>query len=497
MRILGWYVLLLFGAIAVGLLLQREALLQRLDSQVSESLIQEAEELDTLARNGVNPETGEPFGDDVAAILDTFLNRNLPNEGEVFLSLVRGQGPTSTSSPEPLIDDEALTARWSALTESEAGELSTPSGPVRYLAVPLESGGETAATFVIADFVAERQDRIDSAVILTALVLLVSLLLATGAAWFVAGRILRPVHEVTNTARTITEGAFGKRIPVRGDDEIAELARSFNAMVDRLEVAFDTQRTFISDAGHELRTPITIISGHLEMLGDDPEERADTMAIVNDELHRMARMVDDLLLLARSEIPDFLQLEPLDLPGLVHDVFAKCTALGDRDWTLDSTAQGTIVADRQRLTQALLNLARNAVGHTQSGQNITVGSTHDLAGVRIWVSDDGTGVAPVDRERIFERFARGSDRRRSADGAGLGLAIVSAIVAAHGGRIELVSELGVGSQFTLLLPSGQSVGRPDRSTLTDHFARDPVSAGAAPGRFTVDTAREDIPWQPS
>lgn len=496
MRILGWYVLLLFGAIAVGLLLQREALLQRLDSQVSESLTQEAEELNTLAREGVDPSTGEPFGEDAAAILDTFFSRNLPNEDEVFLALVRGREPHSTRMPEPLFEDEALIARWSALTQSESGELPTPSGPVRYLAVPLGADGQTAATFVILDFVANSQDRIDSAVILTALVLLVSLLLATGAAWFVAGRILRPVHEVTRTARTITEGAFGSRIPVHGDDEIAELARSFNAMVDRLELAFDTQRTFISDAGHELRTPITIISGHLEMLGDDPEERADTMAIVNDELHRMARMVDDLLLLARSEIPDFLQLEPLDLPTLVSDVFAKCTALGDRDWTLDSTGQGTIVADRQRLTQALLNLARNAVGHTEPGQRITVGSARDSAGVRVWVRDEGSGVAPVDRDRIFERFARGSDRRRSADGAGLGLAIASAIVAAHGGRIELISELGVGSQFSLVLPDGYTGGRPDQGTSDDQLALEKVSAGST-GKFAVDTAREDTPWQPS
>ena len=451
-RILGWYVLLLAGAIAVGLILQREALLQRLEGEITESLEQEARELSSLAREGVDPATGEPFGDDVEAILTTFLGRNLPNEGEVFIALVDGEAPRTTPSPEPLLEDQELVDRWTGLTTTEAGELVTPSGPVPYLAVPLTADGARTATFVVANFVRGEQQEIESAVGVTAAVLFIILLLATAAAWLVAGRILRPVQEVTDTARSITQGEFGKRIPVRGNDEIAELARTFNAMVDRLELAFDTQRTFISDAGHELRTPITIIGGHLEMLGDDPDDRADAMAIVNDELHRMARMVDELLLLARTETPDFLRREPLELRSFLGDLFTKASALGDREWVLHADAFGTICADGQRLTQAVLNLARNAAGHTEPGGKITLGSERAAGTVRIWVQDTGTGISPDDRERIFERFARGRDRRRSADGAGLGLAIVLAIVEAHGGRIELSSEVGAGSLFTLVLP---------------------------------------------
>lgn len=451
-RIFGAYVLLLAGAIAVGLILQREALLQRLDRAVTESLEQEARELDTLARYGVDPATSEPFGDNVEAILETFLSRNLPNEGEAFIALTEGQAPRTTLSAEPLVDDDELMDRWSGLTTTEAGELATPSGRVRYLAVPLTADGATTATFVVANFVRGEQEEIESAVTVTLIVLVVSLLLATAVAWLVAGRILRPVHELTDTARAITEGAFGKRIPVQGNDEIAELARSFNAMVDRLELAFDTQRTFISDAGHELRTPITIIGGHLEMLGEDPEERAETMGIVTDELDRMTRMVDDLLLLARSETPDFLRRAPVDLPSFVGDLFIKASALGDRKWVLQAEASGVIFADGQRLTQAVLNLLRNAVGHTEEGDLITLGSERVDGKVRMWVQDEGTGITDDDQERIFERFARGRDRRRSPDGAGLGLAIVLAITDAHGGDIELFSALGVGSRFTLVLP---------------------------------------------
>ncbi|MBA3523250.1 MAG: HAMP domain-containing histidine kinase, partial [Geodermatophilaceae bacterium] len=399
------------------------------------------------------PATGEPFGADAEAILATFLARNLPNDGEVFMVLVPDQVPRTTPTPVRLIDDEALVQRWRTLTESESGSLETLAGAVRYLAVPLLTDGQTRGTFVIAFFSAPSQDDIDGAVVLTAVVLLLSLVLATAAAWFVAGRILRPIQEVTDKAHTITEGAFGERIPVRGNDEIAELARSFNGMVDRLQLASETQRTFISDAGHELRTPITIISGHLEVIGEDPQERATSMAIVEDELRRMTRMVDDLLLLARSEVVDFLHRDPVEVQPYVSDLFSKVMALGERDWRCDCQAVGVVYADSQRLTQAVLNLARNAVQHTEKHGAITLGSVDAGNTVRIWVQDDGAGIHPADHDRVFERFARGSDRRRSPDGAGLGLAIVQAVALAHGGRVELDSQLGHGARFTLVLPA--------------------------------------------
>ena len=118
----------------------------------------------------------------------------------------------------------------------------------------------------------------------------------------------RPAAALGDTARSISETDLSRRIPVTGNDEIAELARTFNAMLDRLERAFATQRAFVSDASHELRTPITIVRGHLELLGDDPEERRETVALVTDELDRMSRFVDDLLLLARAEREDFLRV---------------------------------------------------------------------------------------------------------------------------------------------------------------------------------------------
>ncbi|NJS16926.1 MAG: HAMP domain-containing protein, partial [Nostocaceae cyanobacterium CSU_2_110] len=132
------------------------------------------------------------------------------------------------------------------------------------------------------------------------------------AAWWLSGEVLKPLRTLARTAHQISETDLSSRIPVEGRGEIAQLTATFNEMMERLEVAFETQRNFIRDASHELQTPITIVQGHLELMGDDPEEQTETLALVMDELDRMSRLVRDLLLLVRSDRPDFLMLQPLD-----------------------------------------------------------------------------------------------------------------------------------------------------------------------------------------
>jgi signal transduction histidine kinase len=149
----------------------------------------------------------------------------------------------------------------------------------------------------------------------------------------------------------------------------------------------------------------------------------------------------------------------VEIEALTREIYAKSSALADRAWTLERTGHGWVVADRQRLTQALIQLADNAVGHTEEGQAISIGSNVGDGEAHFWVSDSGPGIAPEDRARIFERFSRGSTRRRAGDGAGLGLAIVRAIVEAHQGRVELESDLGGGATFTISIPAGWSADR--------------------------------------
>ncbi len=285
----------------------------------------------------------------------------------------------------------------------------------------------------------------------------VALLMTTGIGWAVAGRILAPVRLVRTTAAELTEQDLTRRIPVEGRDDIAALAETFNAMLDRLERAFAAQRVFVDDAGHELRTPITIVRGHLELMGDDPADREETVRLVTDELDRMSRIVEDLLLLAGAERPDFVRPEPVQLAELTADVFVKVRTLGEREWQLDGVADREVRLDPQRMTQAMVQLAQNAVQHTVPGQRIRIGSRAvdsraEGDRIELYVADHGPGIPPEDAEVIFERFRRGTSRRGTrTSGAGLGLAIVKAIAEGHHGGVELRRTEGGGATFVLTL----------------------------------------------
>ena len=451
-RILLWYVVLLAVSIAISILAVRRILIVRLADEVDAALVQEVEELRLLA-GGIDPATGEPFGGDVAAVFDTFLDRSVPGEYEAFLTLVGGEPYKRTVAPISLFDEASLPATWGAVTEPTWGSAPTAAGPVRWLALPLVAPGQVNGVFVIAHFEAEERGQIDQATQVMVLVFLGVLVVGSLVAWGAAGRAIEPLRRLTTTARGIGDRDLSARIAVEGTDEVAELTETLNSMLDRLESTFADQRAFLDDVGHELRTPLTIARGHLELLDDDPDERRKTVALVLDELDEVSRHVDELLLLARAERQDFLRPRPVELDQLLVDVLARLRPLGDRAWSVDPPAGVAIVADPDRLAQALVNLAGNALRHTAAGARIELGARVAGREARFWVRDEGTGIAPEDQARIFERFARGSDRRtRESEGSGLGLAIVSAIARAHGGRVELESVLGTGSTFTLVLP---------------------------------------------
>ena len=455
-RVLVGHVGLLAIAVIASVLVARQVLLARLEERIDHELAQEVSEFRILAR-GRDPRTGQPFGTDIRRIFQVFLARNIPARNEVIVSYVNGRPFKRSESlrapPYRLDQDPRLTARWSRLTQADEGEISTPGGRVKFLAVPVEIAGAPPATFAVAVFRDPEEAELNDALAALALVGLAVLVVGSILAWRLAGGVLGPVREVTATARSISETSLERRIPEVGRDEIAQLAATFNEMLDRLERAFATQRQFLDDAGHELRTPLTIVHGQLELLQDDPEARRRTIELVLDEVKRMGRMVDDLIVLAQSDEPDFLKLAPVDVGALTHDLYAKAGALGDRSWKIDDVGRGVIVADGQRLTQAVVQLAKNAVEHTERGAEIGLGSKVTPDGARLWVRDTGSGVAPEDRERIFERFERGSNGK--GDGGGLGLAIVTAIARAHGGRVELDGSTDRGATFSITVPTDQ------------------------------------------
>jgi signal transduction histidine kinase len=452
-RILASYLILLLFSTVVSIVVLREVLLARAGERVDDALAQEVQEFGELARDGRDPRTGRLFGDDVGAMFDVFLQRNVPGEGEAFYTYLEGDLYDTRFAPGLRelrvgeIDELALS------TAVRRGEAELAGGErFRYVVAPVEAGGRARGAFAVAIDLSGEIDEVNDALRIAAGVSVGVLLLASLLAWAVAGRVLAPLRVLRDTAHTIGESDLTRRIPVEGDDELADLARTFNEMLDRLEQAFASQKAFLSDAGHELRTPITIIRGHLDVMEDDPEERRETLQIVEDELDRMSRLVNDLLLLARASRPDFLEPQTIDLDDLTRELFAKASALAERDWRLASVASGRIVADRQRLTQALMNLSQNAVAHTGKGDAVELGS--QLAGptVRLWVRDTGPGITEHDQARIFERFVR-LNGGRHAEGAGLGLAITRAVAEAHGGRVELDSSAGVGARFTVVIPT--------------------------------------------
>ncbi|MBA2337497.1 MAG: HAMP domain-containing histidine kinase [Acidimicrobiia bacterium] len=451
-RILGWYVSLLAIALVGTFIVQRSYLIDREHASIDGALDQEVGEFTQLA-SGIDPATGEPFGTDLAALFDTFLTRNVAHPDEAVVTILDGTPYKAdilgaSLAAAPIVDE------WVNVTEPVRGDTASAPGPIRYLAIPMLFGGEVRGVFVVAILKADRLEAVDEAVRIGALVAGSIFLLASGVAWFAAGAILKPLRSLRETAQSITDTDLTRRIPVEGDDEIADLGRTFNSMLDRVEAGFGAQRRFIDDAGHELRTPITIIRGHLELMGDDPEERVETVELVTDELDRMARIVDDLLDLAKAEQTDFVQTSPVNLGDFTRDLAHKAAALGERPWVVEEAADTVIHADRHRLNQAAMNLMRNALEHTPASAATWIGSSTENGTARLWVRDDGPGIPIEEQSRLFDRFARGKVGRRTTGGAGLGLAIVKAIAEAHQGRVTVDSAPGQGTVVTISLPIG-------------------------------------------
>jgi two-component system, OmpR family, sensor kinase len=483
-RILAWYVVLLTIATAVTILFERSVMLANLDQRVDAELLQEVDELyrlvggpaldgtcnaavltDGSCEVGRDPETGEPFGDDVAAAFDTFLRRSIPGPYETMVTFVGGEYHASSIETPPLgLEREpAFVRRARDVDAVTGGEVSTDAGPVRFLAAPV-GPSEAQGVFAVAQLLEPQLAQVREGVRIAAIANLVVLGIASVLAYLATSRLLRPVRLVTETATAISETDLSRRILVEGDDEVSRLARTFNAMLDRLEEAFAAQRQFFDDAGHELRTPITIVRGNLELLPDEPAARQRAVAIATDELDRMSRMVQDLLTLGKAERPDFLVPGPVDVQRLVLDACDKAHTLAPRDWRAEVRSTGSMLGDGQRLTQALMQLAENATRHTDPGDRITIGCAAARGEVQLWVSDTGVGIPEDDHRRIFERFSRGSTAR--GGGTGLGLAIVTAITRAHGGQVELWSEPGRGSRFTLLLPAPAARPSPRAEVVT-------------------------------
>lgn len=430
----------------------------RVDQDIDDALDRTVAELRTLAETGVDPDTGEPFRDS-DRLLYTMMSREVPAANEGMIAFIRDNVRYQTQDiGVPLaLDPElvhAVADTWQA-DSVVVDTLRTSLREYRYAAVPVQVGDSTPGAMVLAFDRDAEQAEIGSIFRTYGIVAVGSLLVLAVVAWVLSGRLLRPLRSLRETAELISVTDLSRRIPVAGRDDLADLARTFNDMLGRLETAFRSQRRLLDDAGHELRTPITIVRGHLELMDPtDEQDATETRALALRELDRMHRLADDLVLLARSEAPDFVRTEPTDVGTLLDNVLDQARQLGDRRWRVSTRVEAIAEVDPERVTQALLQLAANAVKFSEDGSTVRLGSRLEDGSVALWVEDEGVGIPPDQQERIFERFAQVSGTgRRPAAGSGLGLSIVAAIAHAHGGRVTVTSAPGEGSRFTLLLPA--------------------------------------------
>jgi signal transduction histidine kinase len=229
--------------------------------------------------------------------------------------------------------------------------------------------------------------------------------------------------------------------------------------VEHVEEMLARQERFLHDVSHELRTPVTIARGHLELLGADGR-RISEVAVALDELGRLERIVDRLLMLAKAGEPEALRRRRIDVEAFFDDLFMRWSEIGPRVWRLAEVSAGTLQADEEALRAALDALLENAVKHTEPHDSIELRATGLAGDLVMEVSDTGPGVPPDALERIFDRFGRADDARtRTTGGVGLGLAIVAAVAGAHGGAAEVLPRTR-GVTFALRLPGFEPAGSP-------------------------------------
>lgn len=276
--------------------------------------------------------------------------------------------------------------------------------------------------------------------------------------WLLSRQVLAPLQRVTHAAARVTGRDLSHRVPVpRSNDEIREMALTLNRMLDRLQESFETQRRFTADASHELRTPVTAIVGHsnylLRRTNPDPDQ-ADSLTVIRREAERMAKLVNDLLELARADAGFSIDLEPMNLLDVVEAVHMEVAPVAGNAEIVITSPQPLqqVMGDAARLKQVVLNLVQNALNAGATRVTISLMREKDM--VRMEFLDNGPGIPEDALPHLFDRFYRVDGARSTrGNGSGLGLAIVRWIIQQHSGTVDVESRLGEGSVFTVCLPA--------------------------------------------
>jgi two-component system, OmpR family, sensor kinase len=481
-RLAGWVTLVTLLCTSIAFVAVYRGTGAQLRHQIDHEISGDAGE---FADNLSLPRTSSPK--QVAEAARRYVANQPFSAGSTLLFAVVPGGGTSTNRPE--LFARASPDEGESLVEQEkenrlSGRLLTAGlgystlaladvGNLRLLKRLVRVPGGQRVTIGVGEplaAVAHAQRGVARAFILAGILALAG---AVFASYLIGTRVSRPLRRMAAVAARVDAGDLHPRIhdPGGQEHEVRVLAEAFNHMLDRLTDAFAGQRAFVADASHELRTPLTVIRGQLEVLGAQAtpsvEEVRRVERLVQAEISRISRLVDDLLLLANVEQTEFLRSESIDLPVFVGELWDAMSLLARRSFVLGPVPEGTLQADPDRLAQALRNLVGNAIQHTSEGTGL-VGMRVERVGrgrLRFVVEDDGPGIPVDERERIFDRFHRvDAARDRASGGAGLGLAIVRAIAEAHAGRLAATSSPDGGLSVELELPGFIARDRPPSSS---------------------------------
>ena len=432
---------LVLGATGAFLYLRLQS---SLDDAISESLEQRSQEVETKLGRGESI-------DDLPVPPDEGFAQVFATDGHLFDS-------TANVADEPVVGVEPIERARSAGPQTvELEDAGAFPGPVRMLIRPVAApDGEQVV--VVGATLEDRNETLSGFLTELLLIGIAALALASLLGYALATAALRPVESMRRGAEAISAAEPGRRLPLpRARDEIRRLGDTLNAMLGRLEAAIERERGFVADASHELRTPLALLKTELELALRHPrsaEEREQALRSAADETDRLVRLAEDLLVLARSDqqrLP--LRLEPIGASELLTKVAGRF----GQPLEISAPAGLQVVGDEARLEQALGNLVDNALRHGAGPVRLSAGAVNGV--VELHVLDEGPGFPPEFLPHAFERFSR-SDEARSGHGAGLGLALVRAIAAAHGGSAGAANRPARGADVWLVLPSPADSGSP-------------------------------------
>lgn len=386
-----------------------------------------------------------PAGQSILDLSTAYLRSHAVAASDLVAIDVAGVGTVANSNGKSLAADPGIVRLLDSAPSRTVITSRTVAGQsTEILVAPIWDAHRLAGVFLATDNLAALQPAASASLRLALGEGLVALVAGVASAYLLLRRLLRRVGRITDAAETISSNQLTERLGEQStSDEVSALASSFDSMLDRIESAVNAQHELLSDVSHQLRTPLTVVRGHIEILGridpGDAQSLRETVKVATDEIDRMNDLIERLLLLGMAREPGHREWVHVDLRAFFGDLSRASQVIADRDWRLGVVPDAVIAFDETEIRGALLNLVDNAVKATTTGGVIAITAELDDARseLRVAVEDSGTGIADEDREAVLDRFARPGGR--PAGGTGLGLAIVRAVAEGHGGRVEIDS----------------------------------------------------------